>query len=167
MSDASFADETGAVRLKGKLTQTGGSGIPQGGPLDVDLVLGQAAPAGNPAVLDRGSAGSTGGDARLRGGDGLGGNGGGSAVLTAGAASDGSDGAVFTAAGGTTGLRGLATVRGSAFLFSGLFVEPADVDIPTRGFALWIDATNGAAKLMIKAKQANGTVVAAAIPLAP
>jgi hypothetical protein len=37
-------------------------------------------------------------------------------------------------------------------------VAPADADIPVQGAALWFDPTNGAAKLMVKAKQSDGTV---------
>jgi len=35
---------------------------------------------------------------------------------------------------------------------------PADADIASGEMALWLDSTNGAAKLMVKAKQADGTV---------
>lgn len=43
---------------------------------------------------------------------------------------------------------------------------PADADIATGEMALWFDSTNGAAKLMVKAKQADGTVKTAAVALA-
>jgi hypothetical protein len=43
---------------------------------------------------------------------------------------------------------------------------PADATLAASELALWFDPTNGAAKLMIKAKQANGTVVTASIALA-
>lgn len=43
---------------------------------------------------------------------------------------------------------------------------PADATLAASQFTLWLDATNGAAKLMCKAKQANGTVVTAAVALA-
>jgi hypothetical protein len=43
---------------------------------------------------------------------------------------------------------------------------PADAELVAGEAAYWFDPTNGAAKFMIKAKQANGTVVSAAIALA-
>jgi hypothetical protein len=43
---------------------------------------------------------------------------------------------------------------------------PADASLNANEVALWFDATNGSAKLMIKAKQANGTVVVGEIALA-
>lgn len=45
-------------------------------------------------------------------------------------------------------------------------VAPADGDLSSGEVALWFDQTNGAAKLMVKGKSANGTVVSAAIALA-
>ena len=42
---------------------------------------------------------------------------------------------------------------------------PADGDLVAGQLALWFDDTNGAAKLMVKAKQADGTVKTAAIAL--
>lgn len=42
---------------------------------------------------------------------------------------------------------------------------PADASIPTSGFTLWLDDTDGAGKLMVKAKTANGTVATAAVAL--
>jgi hypothetical protein len=42
---------------------------------------------------------------------------------------------------------------------------PADGDVATGEAMLWFDQTNGASKLMVKGKSANGTVVAAAIAL--
>ena len=42
---------------------------------------------------------------------------------------------------------------------------PADGDVATGEATLWFDQTNGAGKLMVKAKTANGTVATAAIPL--
>ncbi len=47
-----------------------------------------------------------------------------------------------------------------------LALEPKDVDLAAGQLALWFDSTNGAAKLMVKAKQANGTVVSGSITLA-
>jgi hypothetical protein len=43
---------------------------------------------------------------------------------------------------------------------------PSDGSIQTGELALWFDQTNGAAKLMVKAKQADGTVKTAAVALA-
>jgi hypothetical protein len=42
---------------------------------------------------------------------------------------------------------------------------PADADLAAGDCALWFDQTNGAAKLMIKAKTADGTVVTGAVNL--
>lgn len=42
---------------------------------------------------------------------------------------------------------------------------PPDELIANGGFALWLDATNGAAKLMVKAKSADGTVVTGSLNL--
>lgn len=42
---------------------------------------------------------------------------------------------------------------------------PADGDLIAGDMAIWFDDTNAAAKMMIKAKQADGTVVGAEIPL--
>lgn len=44
---------------------------------------------------------------------------------------------------------------------------PADGDLSAGDCALWFDQTNGAAKLMVKAKSANGTVVTGEVALAP
>lgn len=43
---------------------------------------------------------------------------------------------------------------------------PADADVGVGEMALWFDSTNGAAKLMIKAKEAGGTVRTAQVALA-
>jgi hypothetical protein len=43
---------------------------------------------------------------------------------------------------------------------------PADGDLAAGELRLWFDQTNGAAKLMVKAKSADGTVVTAAVALA-
>jgi hypothetical protein len=43
---------------------------------------------------------------------------------------------------------------------------PADADVATGEAQLWFDSTNGAAKLMCKAKSANGTVVTGQLALA-
>lgn len=43
---------------------------------------------------------------------------------------------------------------------------PADADVNTGELAFWFDSTNGAAKLMVKAKQADGTVRTGSVALA-
>ncbi|WP_284984304.1 hypothetical protein [Arthrobacter sp. efr-133-TYG-118] len=43
---------------------------------------------------------------------------------------------------------------------------PADADVNTGEAAIWFDSTNGASKLMIKAKQADGTVKTGSVSLA-
>lgn len=56
----------------------------------------------------------------------------------------------------------MAGTPASSRIGNTLFVRanaaPADADLAAGELALWFDPTNGAAKLMIKAKQANGTV---------
>lgn len=65
------------------------------------------------------------------------------------------DGAArYIVAGVTTGL-----------LFGGVHAAPADAAIHAGECALWLDQTNGACNLMVKAKQADGTVRTAAIAL--
>lgn len=59
----------------------------------------------------------------------------------------------------------------SRFNKAGYFITkknaaPADADVSAGEMALWFDATNGAAKAMFKAKQADGTVVTAAVAMA-
>ncbi len=49
---------------------------------------------------------------------------------------------------------------------AGVHAAPADGDVNDGELAWWYDQTNGAAKLMLKGKTANGTVVTAAIALA-
>jgi hypothetical protein len=47
----------------------------------------------------------------------------------------------------------------------GATAAPADAALAAGSFSLWLDQTNGAAKLKIKAKQANGTVVQGEVAL--
>lgn len=54
----------------------------------------------------------------------------------------------------------------SGYFMTKKVAAPADADLTNSEMALWLDATNGAAKLMIKAKQADGTVRTAAVALA-
>jgi hypothetical protein len=42
---------------------------------------------------------------------------------------------------------------------------PANGDLNTNELCLWFDSTNGSAKLMIKAKDANGVVVTGSVAL--
>ena len=47
-----------------------------------------------------------------------------------------------------------------------LNAAPADAELAAGDLALWLDATNGACKLMVKAKQADGTVRTGSLALA-
>ncbi len=59
---------------------------------------------------------------------------------------------------GTVSENGYWTTRKTA--------APADAELAAGEMALWLDATNGASKLKIKAKSANGTVVTGEVALA-
>lgn len=73
---------------------------------------------------------------------------------------------VATAAAlGAGGLSADGTTLVSQFVTS-LAAAPADGTIAASQTTFWLDATNGSPIFHIKAKQANGTVVGAAIPLA-
>lgn len=63
------------------------------------------------------------------------------------------------------GTAGLFRVTSQSLVFAGPNAAPDDGQLLPGWFALWFDSTNGAAKLMIKAKQANGTVVTGQISL--
>lgn len=54
----------------------------------------------------------------------------------------------------------------SLILFGGATAAPNSAFLSANQFALWLDPTNGASKLMIKAKSANGTVVTGSVTLA-
>lgn len=59
---------------------------------------------------------------------------------------------------------------GDASLSNGLLIRgphaaPADAEMNAGDLMFWFDKTNGAAKLMVKAKQANGTVVTGQVAL--
>lgn len=54
----------------------------------------------------------------------------------------------------------------SGYFMTKKVAAPADADLTSSEMALWFDATNGAAKLMIKAKQADGTVRTGSVALA-
>lgn len=68
-----------------------------------------------------------------------------------------------TMTGGTFANDATSTV---AQLVTTLAAQPADGTLAASQTTFWLDSTNGAAVLHIKAKQADGTVVGAAIPLA-
>jgi len=65
---------------------------------------------------------------------------------------------------GSTGPAGLRLDH-SGYLILKLTSAPADAALAANECALWFDPTNGASKLMVKAKQADGTVRAASIAL--
>jgi hypothetical protein len=67
-----------------------------------------------------------------------------------------------TGAGGTVA----AALDGFQGVLIAVPTAPADANISVGAAYLWFDRTNGASKLMVKGKSANGTVVAAAIALA-
>lgn len=54
----------------------------------------------------------------------------------------------------------------SGHIITALHAAPADAEIATGELAFWFDHTNGAAKLMFKAKQADGAVRTGNVPLA-
>lgn len=56
-------------------------------------------------------------------------------------------------------------VRHAGGLFTSKTSAPADGDLANGEMAIWLDSTNGAAKLMVKAKQANGTVRTGSVSL--
>ena len=62
-----------------------------------------------------------------------------------------------TEKGGTGTLRGLRFI-GSEMMFRGANAAPADGDLAAGDMGIWFDQSNGAAKFMVKAKQADGTV---------
>lgn len=60
----------------------------------------------------------------------------------------------------------LASVSENGYFTTRKNAAPADAEIATGESAYWFDSTNGAAKFMIKAKQADGTVVTGSVALA-
>lgn len=54
----------------------------------------------------------------------------------------------------------------AGYFFTAKNAAPADGDLAANQLALWFDPTNGSSKLMIKAKQADGTVKTASVALA-
>lgn len=70
----------------------------------------------------------------------------------------------FWAMGG--GSTALSRFNKDGYFMTAKNAAPADADVNTGELALWFDSTNGASKLMIKAKQADGTVKTASVALA-
>lgn len=66
---------------------------------------------------------------------------------------------------GTT-LRTNSTLIVEGPIATAKIAAPADADVGTSQAYLWFDNTNGAGKLMVKAKTANGTVVTGSVTLA-
>jgi hypothetical protein len=66
---------------------------------------------------------------------------------------------------GDTGKKLFLLKKGGGVVFGGEGSAPPDGDISNGGFALWLDPSNGATKLMIKAKSTNGTVVSGSVTL--
>lgn len=60
----------------------------------------------------------------------------------------------------------LTRINKGGYIVIAQHAAPADGDLAAGDCAIWFDQTDGAAKLMIKAKSANGTVAAAAVALA-
>jgi hypothetical protein len=56
-------------------------------------------------------------------------------------------------------------ITGSLIDFRAAVAAPSDGSLISSSFALWLDATPGATKLMVKAKDSGGTVRTATIPL--
>jgi hypothetical protein len=59
----------------------------------------------------------------------------------------------------------LSRVNKAGYFMTRKVAAPADGDLASSEMALWLDATNGAAKLMVKAKQADGTVRTGSVAL--
>jgi hypothetical protein len=77
----------------------------------------------------------------------------------------------LTEANITTALGSAAVKADGSVKFTGAPIitvnaAPADGTLAATDCALWFDATDGAAKLMAKAKQANGTVKTGAVDVA-
>jgi len=56
-------------------------------------------------------------------------------------------------------------VNKNGYLVNAKVAAPADAELAAGEVALWLDATNGAGKLMVKAKTANGTVASGSVTL--
>jgi hypothetical protein len=66
----------------------------------------------------------------------------------------------------TSGGTPLSRVSGQGFIMTRRNAAPADGDLASGEMAIWLDSTNGAAKFMVKAKQADGTVRTGNVALA-
>ncbi|HEY0567433.1 MAG TPA: hypothetical protein VGD13_04775, partial [Xanthobacteraceae bacterium] len=97
------------------------------------------------------------------------------AAITAKASADAKKGIVSRAFSATQGAN-LFEAQDSAgavksgmnkagYIFTVLNAAPADADLSANQAMIWFDSTNGAAKLMIKGKTADGTVVSGSVPL--
>lgn len=63
---------------------------------------------------------------------------------------------------GTIGSR----INKNAYFITAKTAAPADADLSANDLAFWFDSTNGSAKLMVKAKQADGAVKTGSVALA-
>ncbi len=77
-----------------------------------------------------------------------------------------SDATANRAAFADTGQVTVARVSPNGYIVIATHAAPADAELAAGDCALWFDQTNGAAKLMVKAKQADGTVKTASVALA-
>jgi hypothetical protein len=64
-----------------------------------------------------------------------------------------------------SGSNNLSSISENGYYMTRKIAAPADAELATGELALWFDATAGAAKLMIKAKNASGTVVTGNVAL--
>jgi len=60
----------------------------------------------------------------------------------------------------------LGRITNGGYVILQLHAAPADVVLQAGDCSLWFDQTNGASKLMVKGKSANGTVVTGSVTLA-
>lgn len=60
----------------------------------------------------------------------------------------------------------VGVLKGHQLVIGGATAQAADADLDPGEMAFWFDRTNGTPRLRLKGKQANGTVVTAAITLA-
>lgn len=65
----------------------------------------------------------------------------------------------------TSGGTVLGTISENGYFTTRKTAAPADAELATGELAIWFDATAGSAKLMVKAKNASGTVVTGSVPL--
>lgn len=148
----------------------GGGGIPQGGPLTADLA------GGGHGITGVNSLNATGSGPFLQAVSDMGGS---SDLFLSDGNATGIDLEGNSALGLLLDLRGASTQyarfrdasAAHSFLFDsrGLLqhvaAAPADSYLSASDFVLWLDDTPGATKLMVKAKDAGGTVRTAAIAL--